>query len=133
VRERDCTPPPHGSVQSVYARGLHVDTTQSTGAGVGAAVGAGVGAHDLVHLPQLPNVCLQWMGHAFVLQLMVSRRAACAGHALPPWFACVVMVRERDCTPPPHGSVQSVTRGGSARGDAGGAAAVGAAAVAAVH
>jgi hypothetical protein len=44
VRERDCTPPPHGSVHAVYAMGLHSDTTQSTGAGVGAGVGFGVGA-----------------------------------------------------------------------------------------
>jgi hypothetical protein len=42
LRERDCTPPPHGSVHGVHEP--NAVTVQSTGAGVGARAGARVGA-----------------------------------------------------------------------------------------
>ena len=50
-----------------------------------------------LHGPHFENGdTMQSTGHLCVLQLTDSRRP---GHALPPWAACIVIVRERDCVP----------------------------------
>ena len=56
--------------------------------------------HDTVHaLYALQVDTTQSTGHASSLHDCVSERY---GHTLPPWLACVMMVRARLCEPPPQ-------------------------------
>lgn len=57
-----------------------------------------------VHGAHAWTVATQSMGQGWLLQLCSSFRLA---HCLPPCFAAVTTLRERDCTPPPHHSVHA--------------------------
>ena len=90
VRSRNCTPPPHWSVQVLHSS--KADTTQSTdagvGCGVGKAVGSGVG---------------RGVGHASWLQM----RCVESGHSRPPCAASRFTVTRCVCSPPPHERVHA--------------------------
>lgn len=59
--------------------------------------------HDFVHVVHAPNAeTTQCTAHGWTLQ---ERDSARYGHTYPPWRACAMMLRERDCVPPLHDRV----------------------------